>query len=498
MADKAITDLNVVPGSIDDNNTWFAVAQSGAAYKVSGHEFILAMSVIWQSHGGIRDIVYTDPVPPSLTGTLIITLADDTIVSFDVENGKGITSIAKTGTVGLVDTYTITYNDGTTSTFNVTNGAKGDTGDAWYVWIRYAGEEPIQDSDIGTTPDNWMGIYSGTSSTAPVHYTDYDWFEIKGEKGDTGTAATLVSNDIQYQQSDSGSVVPSGSWSATVPAPVAGKYLWTRTVLTFNSGSPVTFYSVARYGIDGTGAVSSVNSVSPDGNGNVALTADDIPTAGGISVEADLNAQRNTLTQLGNDLDTAEGDITALDGRLDTAEDDIDDLQAATAQLDQNIAYVESGNTASRTYTKGQFISWNGTLYTASAAIPLGDPFAVGTNLTAVVDGNGDLCGGLNALKTLISKMIVPGNNITTLVSLTGSSTGRSDAFTLTEDSIVVVTAFSGAIIQVESNGSGIVGVYGPGTYTSISVPAFLKAGYYTVSYQAPNADSVGVVKRMY
>lgn len=298
MADKAITDLNVVPGSIDDNNTWFAVAQSGAAYKVSGHEFVLAMSVIWESHGGIRDIVYTDPVPPSLTGTLTITLADDTEVSFDVDNGKGITSIAKTGTVDLVDTYTITYNDGTTSTFTVTNGAKGDTGDAWYVWIRYAGEEPTQDSDIGTDPDNWMGIYSGTSSTAPVHYTDYDWFQIKGEKGDTGTAATLVSNDIQYQQSDSGSVVPSGSWSATVPAPVAGKYLWTRTVLTFNSGSPVTFYSVARYGIDGTGAVSSVNSVSPDGNGNVSLVANDIPTAGGTSVEADLSGVKNTLTKL--------------------------------------------------------------------------------------------------------------------------------------------------------------------------------------------------------
>ena len=298
MADKAITGLNVVPGSIDDNNTWFAVAQSGTAYKVSGHEFVLAMSVIWESHGGIRDIVYTDPVPPSLTGTLTITLADDTEVSFDVDNGKGITRIAKTGTVDLVDTYTITYNDGTTSTFTVTNGAKGDTGDAWYVWIRYAGEEPTQDSDIGTDPDNWMGIYSGTSSTAPVHYTDYDWFQIKGEKGDTGTAATLVSNDIQYQQSDSGSVVPSGSWSATVPAPVAGKYLWTRTVLTFNSGSPVTFYSVARYGIDGTGAVSSVNSVSPDGNGNVSLVANDIPTAGGTSVEADLSGVKNTLNQL--------------------------------------------------------------------------------------------------------------------------------------------------------------------------------------------------------
>lgn len=380
MADKAITDLNVVPGSIDDNNTWFAVAQSGATYKVSGHKFVLAMSVIWQSHGGIRDIVYTDPVPPSLTGTLTITLADDTEVSFDVDNGKGITSIAKTGTVDLVDTYTITYNDGTTSTFTVTNGAKGDTGDAWYVWIRYAGEEPTQDSDIGTDPDNWMGIYSGTSSTAPVHYTDYDWFQIKGEKGDTGTAATLVSNDIQYQQSDSGSVVPSGSWSATVPAPVAGKYLWTRTVLTFNSGSPVTFYSVARYGIDGTGAVSSVNSVSPDGNGNVSLVANDIPTAGGTSVDADLTAQRNTLNHL--DGDKAEKvDLT-------------------------NINQTSPNCTVTNGIAKGTYFYLDGVLKRATAAISENAQFTSSNCETVTAGGLNDLRKSLFVLTTVVNQEI--------------------------------------------------------------------------------------------
>lgn len=37
--------------------------------------------------------------------------------------GNGIASITKTGTSGLVDTYTITYTNGQTSTFTVTNGA---------------------------------------------------------------------------------------------------------------------------------------------------------------------------------------------------------------------------------------------------------------------------------------------------------------------------------------------------------------------------------------
>ncbi len=39
--------------------------------------------------------------------------------------GNGIVSITKTGTSGLVDTYTILFTDGTTTTFTVTNGQNG-------------------------------------------------------------------------------------------------------------------------------------------------------------------------------------------------------------------------------------------------------------------------------------------------------------------------------------------------------------------------------------
>ena len=43
-------------------------------------------------------------------------------------NGRGITSVVKTDTVDLVDTYTITYSDMTTSNFTVTNGKDGEGG----------------------------------------------------------------------------------------------------------------------------------------------------------------------------------------------------------------------------------------------------------------------------------------------------------------------------------------------------------------------------------
>ena len=50
------------------------------------------------------------------------------VVGENGEDGRGIVSITKTGTQGLVDTYTITYTDNTTSTFEVTNGSGGGGG----------------------------------------------------------------------------------------------------------------------------------------------------------------------------------------------------------------------------------------------------------------------------------------------------------------------------------------------------------------------------------
>lgn len=61
-------------------------------------------------------------------GIATITYADGSIESNVPANMKGISSIAKTGTAGLVDTYTITFTDGTTFIYTVTNGRVGQDG----------------------------------------------------------------------------------------------------------------------------------------------------------------------------------------------------------------------------------------------------------------------------------------------------------------------------------------------------------------------------------
>lgn len=226
MADKRIQDLT--PASSVQTSDRFVLEQSGQAKSLTGQILINDLAAFLDGHGGINDISYTPPSSGSLTGTLTITLADETVETFSVTNGRGITGITQTGTSGLEDTYQITYNDGSTpteftmtngrsiesigyvesvglddyyqidyndgepTTFIVHNGEKGDTGDNWYVHIRWAAVMPTQDSDIVNYPSDYIGIYAGTSATAPTAYTDYDWYEYKGEKGDTGTSISSV------------------------------------------------------------------------------------------------------------------------------------------------------------------------------------------------------------------------------------------------------------------------------------------------------------------
>lgn len=293
MADKAISEL--VAAEQIKSTDMFVLEQDGTAKRLQGQTLLNWLTAAADGHGGISNIAKTGT--DGLVDTYTITLADTTTKTFTVTNGNGLTAFEKLSTVGLVDTYRFTRSDGTYFTFAVANGAKGDTGEASHVWIKYASQQPTASShSMGDLPDAWMGVYSGTATEAPDDWQQYTWYQIKGEKGDTGAAATVTGTTVEYMVSDSGTIVPSGSWSTTIPTVPQGKYLWTRVTTTFNTGSPAVSYSVTRMGIDGTGSVSSVNDKSPDESGNVSLSAEDIPTSSGRSVQNALDDKQETLT----------------------------------------------------------------------------------------------------------------------------------------------------------------------------------------------------------
>ena len=191
MADKRIDELEEAT-SITANDL-FVLEQANTAKKLSGQTMTTFLTALANGHGGINNIQKT----------------------------------SSTGTNPVIDTYTITYADASTSTFTVTNGKKGDTG-------------------------------------------------AQGVQGPKGDDITITNSTVTYQVGTSGTTAPTGTWQSSVPSVPQGGYLWTRIIVNYSDGTGVTSYSVSRMGVDGSGAVSTVNNVSPDGNGNVALTASDI------------------------------------------------------------------------------------------------------------------------------------------------------------------------------------------------------------------------------
>ena len=110
-----------------------------------------------------------------LIDTYTVKFDDGTVSTFTVTNGKEISGISKTGTSGLVDTYTISFNDGTTETFTVTNGEKGDKGDKGDQGIQGIQGEKGEKGDKG---DRGVSVPAGGTAGQYLKKktaTDYDF-----------------------------------------------------------------------------------------------------------------------------------------------------------------------------------------------------------------------------------------------------------------------------------------------------------------------------------
>lgn len=122
-------------------------------------------SVLLTSTSGLVD-TYTITFDDGRTSTFTITNGRDGTNGINGTDGAGISSITKTSTSGLVDTYTITLEDGNTSTFTVTNGEQGPQG--------------IQGIQGNTGPQGPQGIQGLKGDTGSQG--------IQGERGPQGVA----------------------------------------------------------------------------------------------------------------------------------------------------------------------------------------------------------------------------------------------------------------------------------------------------------------------
>ena len=74
-------------------------------------------------------------------------------------------------------------------------------------------------------------------------------------KATNGTSVSITSTSVTYQAGSSGTTVPTGTWSSTVPNVANGQYLWTKTVVTYSNGQHTESYSVSYKGTNGEDAI---------------------------------------------------------------------------------------------------------------------------------------------------------------------------------------------------------------------------------------------------
>ena len=170
----------------------------------------------------------------------------------------------------------VVYTDGSSIETNPAciTGGKGSTGDNGRGVSSIVEEYYLSTSSnslVGgswsTTPPTWEnGKYNWTRSV--ITYTDSastttDPICVTGGKGATGIGVKSVSE--QYYLSTSYSTTTGGSWSTTVPAWKDGKYIWTRSIITYTDNSYTETNPVCVTGGKG-----------PSGNDGVGISAVDV------------------------------------------------------------------------------------------------------------------------------------------------------------------------------------------------------------------------------
>lgn len=230
MADKSIFDLTTQSTFANEDRLVIGNYANNDARAITGAQMVAQLTALADGHGGINTIT-------------------------------AVESSADAGT----NVITVTMADGTTASFNVKNGSKGSTGARTYVHIKYAHTQPTQNSDMTTTPDEWIGMATNTSSSAPTSYSSYTWYKFKGETGNTGATGNGISNVTASRTSGTGAAGTTDTYTATV---------------TYTNGTTSSYTFQVYNGENGTGT-GTVKSVSYNGtvynsvdsSGNLALSS---------------------------------------------------------------------------------------------------------------------------------------------------------------------------------------------------------------------------------
>lgn len=115
--------------------------------------------------------------------------------------GIGIASLVKTSTAANVDTYTITFDDGSTETFDVTNGIDGTNGSTWYKGTALSGTGSAIVGFPGVVNDFYLnsttgGVYVCTKTGGAMVPDAAEWDYVMTLSGGGGGSPIIVIDNL--------------------------------------------------------------------------------------------------------------------------------------------------------------------------------------------------------------------------------------------------------------------------------------------------------------
>lgn len=124
------------------------------------------------------------------------------------------------------------------------------------------GETPAQDDERWTEDDvPWVDgmhvwqmtktVYGSGENERIVYSRPVDITGAKGNDGANADPLEITAQSVTYQISDSGTDIPDGEWSTSIPSVSPGKFLWTRTHVEYSDGTETDSYSVTMQAHDG-------------------------------------------------------------------------------------------------------------------------------------------------------------------------------------------------------------------------------------------------------
>ena len=163
-----------------------------------------------------------------------------------ITGGKGSTGDSGVGVSSIIEQYYLS-----SSATSLLNGSWSTTRptwkDKWYIWTR-----SVITYTNGTSDTTAAICVTGSKGDKGEDGKPGD----KGEDGKPGVSVTLA--DVEYAQSTSNSVAPTTGWQTTAPTWINGRYIWSRTKVSYSDNTTTYTKAVCITGGKGSTGDSGV------------------------------------------------------------------------------------------------------------------------------------------------------------------------------------------------------------------------------------------------